>query len=190
MMDVTPEAETPERPRGTWTDEGGRVWKCRVSLGVRETLRTDLRVETEAIFSGEIYRKFGDDYMFAFQCLYLICKKQADEENLESEAFSDLLLGDYLAAAIEAMVEGINDFFPNPRRGLLEILWLRVKAIESQATTLAAEKVKGAKATAAIEAAMEQAAKQIDHELEQLTEHPLHLPDSSESTPGDSPSES
>lgn len=94
--------------------------------------------------------------------LSLVCQDQIRETGLDEVGFAKALYGDALARAVDALVEGVSDFFHDPkRRETIKTVFRKAKAVEQAMYDQAAREV------GAVDVG--EAAKQLASELGELS---------------------
>jgi hypothetical protein len=68
--------------------------------------------------------------------LYAVCQPQALREQVSDEAFGQALAGDVIDRATTALLEGLIEFFPEPRRRLLEKATAKYRQVQTKALEL------------------------------------------------------
>lgn len=96
-------------------DNEGREWTISVNVATIKRVRSLLNVN---LIADDLKKVIGDilgDPVLLVDLLYVVCKQQADERNLPSEAFGAAMYGDCIHAATVAFLEELTDFTPYPR---------------------------------------------------------------------------
>ena len=109
----------------SFKDNEGRDWLVAVNVATVKRVRAECGVDLASATepnaeNGEspLERLAGDPVLLV-DVLYSLCRKQAEKRGVDDEAFGTAIAGDSVAAAADALMEAIVDFFPNPRRKLL-----------------------------------------------------------------------
>ncbi len=96
----------------TFVDVAGRTWTIAVNVDaikrVRDLLKEDL-LDIERVFP-----RLMVDPILLCDVVYCICKPQADLEKISDADFARAMAGQALAAAKQALIEELIDFFPEP----------------------------------------------------------------------------
>ncbi|MEM1213445.1 MAG: hypothetical protein AAGI68_14250 [Planctomycetota bacterium] len=99
-------------------DTTGRVWRMSVTVNtikrVRDLVGIDLAEADEAVFT----RVLGDPLELV-NLLFVLCQPQAAEDGVTDEQFGESMSGETIDAAVDAFLEELVGFFPQPRRGLM-----------------------------------------------------------------------
>lgn len=62
----------------------------------------------------------------------LVCQEQIKEREMDEDGFAKALYGDALGRAVDALVEGITDFFHDPkRRATIKSVFRKAKEVEA-----------------------------------------------------------
>ena len=144
-------------------DSADREWIVSVTVGAIKNIRTALGVDL-ADPSQAVMERLADDPVLLVDLLWLLCEKQAKEIGITPEQFGESLVGDPIDAATNAMVEAIADFFPGPRRSLLQRANAKTRAVRQKAESLAMEKLNDPTLEAEMEKAM---TKRLEAEVRQ-----------------------
>jgi hypothetical protein len=108
--------------------------------------------------------------------IYCLCKEEADARNVSDEDFGRAMYGDVIFHATEAFLEELIDFFPDPKvRQSLRKIITEAKKVRSRILDRAEQVL---------------ASFDADREASKLLSSFGIAPESSELTPGRSPSES
>ena len=81
------------------------------------------------------------DPVLLVDVLYCVCKPQADEAGITDEEFGSAMGGDAIDHATSAFLEALVDFFPKPRREILERGIQIRQAVEGRVMKVAKEKI-------------------------------------------------
>lgn len=103
----------------TFTDNKGRAWEVRLTLG----LLTEVR-EQAGVKLGEVLRTeqgladfvFGDVETLG-KVLWVLCREQAERQGVTPEDFAHGFGGDTIEKAVEAVLGSVADFFPRSKIG-------------------------------------------------------------------------
>ena len=166
-----------------FTDDNGDDWLVAITVATVKRLRALLDVDLMTILDerGQLLGRFVDDPVLLADVLYVICKPQADEREVSDEQFGGLLAGDTLEKATGAFLEALVDFFPlATKRKALRRLLEKIHDAQEKAIGLATKKLEDPELDKRIESALSEASEPGDS----LTD----APESSDSTPGRSPS--
>jgi hypothetical protein len=117
-------------------DSSGRVWVVDVSVTTIKRVRTLTGVNLLEVIQGELIEQLSSDPILLADCLYAVCQPQAVREGVSDEAFGQSLAGDVIDRATTALLEGLIEFFPEPKRRLLEKATAKYRQVQTQALAL------------------------------------------------------
>jgi hypothetical protein len=113
-------------------DRRGRVWIVDIDNTTlrRVKVLTDVRL-LDAI-DGDLVTRLSSDPLLLGDVLFAICKPQADQQEVDDEAFAEGLAGDSIDEACRALVDALVAYFPESRRRLLRKAADKQKMIETR----------------------------------------------------------
>lgn len=164
----------------SFRDNEGRRWDVAVTVATVKRVRSLCDVDLMGIVDsdGELLERLFSDPVLLVDVLYAVCQPQAEDRGVTDVAFGESLAGDAVAAATDALLEGIVDFFPHAptRENLRAVLQQLRQAMDRVAET----------SQAAIEEGLLQ--KRTDEAVQAARRQiygvpPIEPPASSESTP-------
>ncbi len=170
-------------------DNQGRRYNIVIDAPTIKRIRKDCDIDL-ADRTGEAFYELADEPVNLVDCLYLLCQEQADKHGVDDRQFGASLTGDAIEHATTALCEAITDFFPTRKRSLLRALSATRTKMEEAATRMAMERIEDPKL---IERFTQDLESQIDSLLgceETPSISVTSTPESSDSGPTDSPSES
>ncbi len=113
-----------------FTDNAGTEWTVTVNVAVLKRAKASLGIDLGKLFDEKLkgLSELIADTVTLVDALYVTCS--ASHPEITDEQFGAALGGDCLENATAAFVEGLLDFFPNPkgRKALRQILNLTEKA--------------------------------------------------------------
>ena len=165
-----------------WKDRDGRKWSTLISVTTIARVKEATGVNLLDIVEGKLLPRFLDDPLLLVDVLYVVSKSQADERSVSKDAFGDLFVGDVTVDAMQALVQGLLDFFPSDRRAMIGRLWKATERAQSEAVKMAADKLDSPLIEQALEGAIRKASDEIDQQLRQFGEASTSSPESSAST--------
>jgi len=114
-------------------DAAGKTWEVRVNGGTIKRVQDLLGVDLGKLLDGTppLLTRIHTDIIFLVDLVYVVLKPQADAAGISDEQFAELLEGDALLAAHDALMEELADFFQKLRQTHL------ATAIEKQGTIVA-----------------------------------------------------
>ena len=148
-----------------WTDGEGRRWSTTITVGTLKRVQELVDVNLLDVFDGVLLNRLADDPVLLANTLYAVCKPQADQRNIDDLAFGELLVGDTIEAAAEALVRGLSLFFPQQRRTALASLWAKMSRARSAMLDMATAKLDSPQMDQAIQVEIERAGAEMDRRL-------------------------
>lgn len=109
----------------TFTDSQGRKFESVVTLATVIALKK-IGVNVN---DPQLMTVLADDPEKLVNTLYLSCKKSADALGVSDEKFGELLDGDTLEQAVNALWEAIASFSPPPQRAALRKIWSKTQEL-------------------------------------------------------------
>ena len=107
-----------------FTDTEGRVWNVQLTVHLVKEVKQRLDVDLLDEHVHETLTLLTGDIVKSVDVLYVLCSQQADKNEISDVEFGQALYGDVLFEGINAMVEALIDFFPNPKkRTWIRKLW-------------------------------------------------------------------
>ena len=100
-----------------FVDGDGREWDVVISVATVKACRELLDVDLCDLPSDfALLQSMRIDDALIANVLFVSCRKQADERGVSDDQFGELLAGDVMAAAEEALWESLTFFFRGARR--------------------------------------------------------------------------
>lgn len=99
----------------TFTDNAGRSWNVEVNVAAIKRARTLADVNLLEVVEGTLVDRLIRDPVLLCDCLYAVCKPQADERSITDEEFGRAMAGDAIEHATAALLEELVSFCPSPR---------------------------------------------------------------------------
>ena len=121
----------------TFTDVTGRPWAVTVTVDTIRRVRSLTSIDLLEVVNGTLIERLAGDPVLLCDVLYAVVKPEADTATISDIDFGRLLAGDTIEHATRALLEGLVDFFPNPRRRLLAKALEKLAAWQDQAVTQA-----------------------------------------------------
>jgi len=162
-------------------DNAGRTWTVSVDVATIKRVRSLLDVDLMAAVDGKLFERLVSDPVLLCDVIYVVCKPEADAQNVSDEDFGRAMAGDAVDHATTALLEELVDFFPQARRRLLAKALSKLKTLEARAMDVADKKLDSPELEAELEAILAK----IDEEPEpsEPGDSSGILPASSASTP-------
>jgi hypothetical protein len=126
-----------------FTDNDSRTWVISVTVDAIKRVRALCDVDLLEAIDGKLLERLVSDPITLCDCIYALCKPQADEQGISDEAFGRAMAGDCLEQATESLLEDLVDFFPQRRRELLRGALTKLKEVEARAMDLAEQRLLG-----------------------------------------------
>ena len=167
----------------SWKDRDDRSWSTAISVTTIARVKEVTGVNLLDIVEGKLLPQFLDDPLLLVEVLYVVSKPQIDERSVTKDAFGDLFVGDVTVDAVNALVQGLLDFFPSGRREMIQRLWQATERAQNEAVKMATSKLNSPLVERALTGAIKKASDEIDQQLEQFGDISTNSPASSESTP-------
>jgi len=103
-----------------FSDGQGVQWLLTLNTTLCRRMRDELDLDIADLQSGEAFLGMAADPIKFGALLWLLCEKQADARKISPESFGELLTGDVLDAAFEALMGAIVLFTRAPMRGAVQ----------------------------------------------------------------------
>lgn len=151
----------------TFKDNAGRSWTVAVNVAAIKRVKSLLDVNLMEAVEGDLLEKLSTDPVLLCDVVYVICKPEADTQDVTDEQFGQAMAGDAIEHATTALLEELIDFFPLAKRRVLHKALTKLRAVEAKAASYAEAKLN--------DPALD---KQIDDALNDITDSALNLPPS------------
>ncbi|MCX5685730.1 MAG: hypothetical protein NT049_18900 [Planctomycetota bacterium] len=102
----------------TFTDATGKTWTITINTNAIKRAKDTAGVYLVDVVNGDLYERLLLDPVLVCDIAYGVCKPEADTRKFTREDFNAVLVGDAIAAAREAIMGDLVDFFPNPIRSI------------------------------------------------------------------------
>lgn len=130
-------------------DLNGREWIVRFTPRIITDIQQEIGVNPVSI-TDPIFPKLADNLAMLVNCLWIVCRKQAQSMGVTDEQFGEALCGDPLDHASKAFVDGLLDFFPLSIREGLRAVSRQDEETRGAAMQMIEETLKDPKQAAAI----------------------------------------
>jgi len=134
-------------------DNAGRSWTVSITIAAIKRCTAIAGINLLDAVNGDLFRKFEADPVPMIDCLYAIVKPDADKIGVSDVDFGEALAGDAVAAAQDAFMEELINFFPGQKREILLRAWKDVGHARERLLALAAKVQSEQNAEAIIEKA-------------------------------------
>ena len=102
----------------TVVDATGKTWTVTINTNAIKRAKDTAGVYIVDVVNGDLYARLLLDPVLVCDVAYGVCKPEADSRKFTREDFNTVLVGDAIAAAREAIMGDLVDFFPNPIRSI------------------------------------------------------------------------
>lgn len=149
--------------RAVFSDQDGRSWSAIINVKVAKRLKDRLGLDLMTAFEGKLFTELAGDPILLGDTLYVVCQEQAAERGITDEQFGELLAGDTIDRATDALIEGIVDFFPQAaQRQILGKVWTKQKQANGQVAQAAMKRID----SPAMDRLIQQAVSEVESELD------------------------
>ena len=104
----------------TFVDATGKTWTVTINTNAIKRAKDTAGVYIVDVVNGDLYARLLLDPVLVCDVAYGVCKPEADGRKFTREDFNAVLVGDAIAAAREAILGDLVDFFPNPIRSIFK----------------------------------------------------------------------
>jgi hypothetical protein len=113
----------------TFNDKRGREWPLIIDTNALKRVRSLVDIDLLAVVErdSDIHTRLADPVTLC-DVLYCLVKPTAEERSVSDEDFGAALDGDILDRASLLLLEELADFFPKPRRTMLQKVLSRGQA--------------------------------------------------------------
>jgi len=122
-------------------DNNGRSWSVVINVTTIKRVRGLLEIDLMEAVEGNLLERLVTDPVILCDIVYVLCKPDADASGITDEQFGEAMFGDALAAATTALLEALVEFFPLPKRRLLEKALEKMRALEVRALEMAEKRM-------------------------------------------------
>lgn len=143
-------------------DNVGRSWGVNINVDCIKRVRSLLEINLLDAVEGKLLERLISDPILLCDCLFAICKPEADDKGVSDEDFGRAMAGDAIDNATTALLEGLVDFFPKGKREVLAKALAKLKAFETTALEAASKRLDDPE----LERRMEEALAKIELPLE------------------------
>ena len=120
----------------TFKDTADRAWTINVNVDCIKRVRSLLSLDLLEAAEGKLLDRLVNDPVLLCDCIYCICKPEADAKGVSDEEFGRAMAGDAIDHATTALLEELVDFFPSPKRQVLRKALEKLKQLEKKAYEL------------------------------------------------------
>lgn len=119
----------------SFRDNEGRTWAVAVDVASIKRARALAGFDLAGVLDRrEDVDRLARDPVLLVDVLYAVCKPEADSRGVSDEDFGRAMAGDALEHAVNALVEAIVSFSPNPRvRAMHRLALAKARTAETKA---------------------------------------------------------
>ena len=122
----------------TFTDNADRTWTVSINVNTIKRVRDVLGIDLLSIAGGgeengkdpPLLYRLSDDPVLLVNVLYVVCEPQCTKLGVSDEDFGASLGGDSIETAVNALLDGLIDFFPSGRRRLLATALAKTRELQ------------------------------------------------------------
>lgn len=114
----------------TFKDCNGKRWSIHVTIKTIKRVRSLLGIDLMEILEGDILTRLSSDPCLLADVLFAVCKEDADQAGIADEQFGEGLAGDAISQATNAFLSALVEFFPDPKRTLLQRILTQAREME------------------------------------------------------------
>lgn len=119
-----------------FTDHTGRRWTVDVTVAAVKRVRAATKLDLLDLAGGKVLERLWSDPVLLGDVLFACCQQQAREHGVDEATFGELLAGDTIARATDALIDSLVSFTPDPReRAALARVVAQVRTQIEQART-------------------------------------------------------
>ena len=138
----------------TFKDNAGRSWTITVNVDAIKRVRSLLEVNLMEAVEGKLLEQLVSDPVLLCDIIYVLCKPEAESQQISDEDFGRSMAGDAVEHATTALLEELVEFFPLPKRRLLTKALDKLKTLEAKALEVAEKRLDSPELEAEMEAAL------------------------------------
>lgn len=117
----------------TFTDNAGRSWTVNINNTSIKEVREFLDINLLEVLEGDLLNRLAFDPITLVDIIYVLCKEQADKNNISDKDFGRAMAGDSIAQATQAFMEALAAYFPQlEKRTLLKTALKKIAADEKK----------------------------------------------------------
>ena len=157
----------------TFKDNAGRSWTIAVNVDAIKRVRSLLEVNLMEAVDGKLLEQLVTDPVLLCDIIYVLCKPEADAQQISDEDFGRAMAGDAVEHATTALLEELVEFFPLPKRRLLTKALDKLKTLEAKALEVAEKRLDSPELEAEMEAALKELGASSGNSQEPLGSTPV-----------------
>src|SRR5262245_20018284 len=125
----------------TFNDNLGRAWPVAINVECIKRVKSLLGINLLDAIEGKLLEQLVSDPVLLCDCVYAICKPEAEARQVSDEDFGRAMAGDAIDHATTALLEELVDFFPSGKRQVLAKALAKLKNLEAKAVDLATKRL-------------------------------------------------
>ena len=103
----------------TFVDNAGRTWTVAINVDAIKRVRDLATVNLLEVIEGKLLERLIGDPVLLCDCVYALCKPEADAKSISDVDFGRAMGGDAIDGATTALLEELVGFFPLEKRRVL-----------------------------------------------------------------------
>ena len=119
----------------TFQDKNGKKWNIELNVGTAKRARSECGVDLVNVITltrdgkmeATVLEQIAEDPVLLVDCVYSLCRKQADESGLDAFGFAELFDAAAIESASDALTEEIINFSRPAKRKALEKIYRTAK---------------------------------------------------------------
>jgi len=138
----------------TFQDNAGLTWSVAINVDAVKRVRSLLNINLMEVVEGDLIEQLSTDPILLCDVIYVVCKPEADAQNVSDEDFGRAMAGDAIEHATTALLEELVDFFPQGKRRVLHKALAKLHSVEARAVEYAQARLDDPELERRIEAAL------------------------------------
>lgn len=125
----------------TFVDAENRSWSIAIDAPTIKRVRAEANGIDLMNVDGPLLEKIGTDPVLLVDLIWAVCRPQAEALSVTDEQFGRALVGDALERAADALMGGIEDFFPHGRRKVWAAAMAKGRQVQEKLEATALERI-------------------------------------------------
>lgn len=151
-----------------WTDKEGRDWSTAISVATIERVKELAGVLLTDAADTDLVERLYSDVMLLCDVLYAVSMPQAEQRDITSSQFGELLVGDTIDRACESLMVDLINFFPSSRRPIVTRIVAAARRLTEERVKLVDQKMSDQQVESMIRRMVARADQEIDKYLAEL----------------------
>lgn len=151
-----------------WTDKEGRDWSTAISVATIKRVKELAGVLLTDAADTDLVERLYSDVMLLCDVLYAVSMPQAEQRDITSSQFGELLVGDTIDRACESLMVDLIDFFPSGRRPIVTRIVAAARRLTEEKVKLVDQKMSDQQVESMIRRMVARADQEIDKYLAEL----------------------